>query len=688
MAPFEKKNRSKVACNRCRDSKIRCVNFGVKESCVRCMKLQVDCSYSPTLVQQRLRESKNTTTKTSKTFNHKKKHGQILWKINELHEEIKFPPKDIVLSLVHIFFENQYNGIFPFIHKPTFLEFLNSERFNPTTYLEDYNAIVLNDNSLSRSFFPDPILLAAILALCCRFHSLLAPFNQEQLQFEDDHKLESLSRTLGMLPLEASKYYGEQARQLLKDVFDQPTIQRIQALVLLSSHEWGEGNSARSFVYIGIAARMALILGLGNEESAVKNNSLHDRETAINKEIRHRTIWSIYMMDRCNSSGRNRTPAMKVSDIRVGLPSDEKDFLFGTSGKCYKYKDILRHIKDGRKPFIQLVPLSNFTIIVFELWSKIAYWVGEIDGKQNGAKGLNSDKSFVQLKDELKEVHDMLPSHLLLNELNLQMHILHSNGAHFGYFHALLLLCEIFMLRETFFRGQTSILLGQWKQSAIKMLGLLQSLTTLVSTLKQNKMMVLAPFTAFEVYTASITGLFFYAYPTDIMKRYFLSENKQNGDDLSAEIVSMKNSFKTVAHENMDMLVEWALSWELARRWYSSINKLGQVFENCFSDGKFVLENESVRHEIQDYGDGNVREIHTTVLTRRVSILNLLSSNSETESLPKDVTYTEMTPNKDDTFEDYYINLIPSPMLDFFNNTGSPGFTQRFDSDWGFNKDA
>lgn len=608
-----------------------------------------------------------------------------MWKRSELAGDVRLPPKEVVLELVEIFFENQYKGIFPFIHKPSFLAFLNSDKFSPETYFDDYNAII--EDQIKRVKFPDPILLVAILALCCRFYPLLAQSTEYYSSSSPTlAHTEYFERHLGMTPTQASKYYGEQARHLLKEVFDEPTVQRIQALVLLSSHEWGEGNSARSFVYVGIAARMALILGLGAEVNLPDEGGvLDENEQLIYRESRRRTIWSIYMMDRCNSSGRNRSPAIKVSDIEVNLPCEEGEFLFGIPGKALRYNDMILRIKNKDIVSMQQMPVCNFTIVVFEIWSKVARWVGEMDGKLNRSRNLDGDKTYSQLTAELKHLQDSLPHHLMFNEHNLQVHMSHFNGAHFGYFHALLLLCDIFLLRETFFCGQTALPSGCWKLSLLKMLILLKDLTLLITTLKRKNMMVIAPFTAFEVFTASISGLFFYAYPNKILKKQFSLEDRGKDQHVvNSEIEDIKEGFRSVAYSNMEMLVDWADSWELARRWYHSINKLGQVFESCLSENTALLENESIRHEIQDYGNGTVGEIHTTVRTRRVSIQNLLASNSGSEYLAEEsgsdsALNTQEFRRRDD---DFYIKLIPSPMLDIFSSSASPGFMQRFDTEW------
>ena len=88
----------------------------------------------------------------------------------------------------------------------------------------------------------------------------------------------------------ASKYFGWHARKLLR--FDEPSIERVQALCILSSHEWGEGNASRSYMYVGIAARMALILGLDDEPKP--EAGLSDTENFIRMEMKRRNVVSVY----------------------------------------------------------------------------------------------------------------------------------------------------------------------------------------------------------------------------------------------------------------------------------------------------------------------------------------------------------------------------------------------------------
>lgn len=285
MGSISRERRTSVACNLCRESRVKCVNTNDGSKCQRCIRLEVPCSYT-------LRKSQLKSRLIAKNLNHVNSNSNYTPSEIPLdtqntdtsykNDSVILPPRSMMLEIVDIFFENQYNGIFPFTHRPSLTAFLKSEEFDPETYINDYFRKYFKaeyENSLK---YPDPILLLSILALCSRLHNPISraygSFSERESPetfrpvFENVKSVGPNSESKLIPSSNASNYFGWHARNLLKEVFDSPTIQRIQSLTLLSSHEWGEGNNARSYLYIGIASRMALVLGLGNEESLHKVN--------------------------------------------------------------------------------------------------------------------------------------------------------------------------------------------------------------------------------------------------------------------------------------------------------------------------------------------------------------------------------------------------------------------------------
>jgi hypothetical protein len=109
---------------------------------------------------------------------------------------------------------------------------------------------------------------------------------------------------------------------------------------------------------VGVAVRMAQILGMQVEEelddmplarsralameasymgvSPIQNQSKEGQkkeDAVIEQEIRRRTFWSCFIMDRYLSSGKFRPQMFHIEDIRVQLPSSDRAFLFGEKVK-------------------------------------------------------------------------------------------------------------------------------------------------------------------------------------------------------------------------------------------------------------------------------------------------------------------------------------------------------------------
>lgn len=287
MANAQKKKvtRSLLACDKCRFSKIKCSYSGTLiGKCQRCEKNNYTCKFSPKVSQLRKKSIERLRTlhaasavwntdldwdilpadgksniptsagvefnfKTGKSTSQKQKPFPLLYDAAG-HIPVILPNKKTLLEVSEIFFRNQYQGIFPFIHKPSFQAFIRSRDFEPSNYINNYYEIYEKEPSkyASSLYAPDPLVLLAILALCARLHPTLilmyghfeesaGPEQFQPLPFEQQTSEIPEKRRIVSNPSNASNYFAWHGRNRLKDVFDSPTIQRVQALTMLSSHE-------------------------------------------------------------------------------------------------------------------------------------------------------------------------------------------------------------------------------------------------------------------------------------------------------------------------------------------------------------------------------------------------------------------------------------------------------------------
>ncbi|KAI3403805.2 hypothetical protein KGF56_003440 [Candida oxycetoniae] len=573
-----KAKRASVACNTCRESKLKCLNNSDLSSCQRCKSLKIKCTY------------------TLKTSQYKRRTLRQKQKVNvppppPPFQKVKLPDKNLIIEVVMIFFENQYKGIFPIFHKPSFVSFLRSDLFDPNTFID------IPPPNLT-PLQPDPVTLLAVLALCSRLHpelpKLYGTFSESSAHvFQPTYNhvpgTDSASN--------ASNYFGWHARRLLSDRFDNPSLSRIQALCVLSSHEWGEGNAFRSYMYCGIAARMAMVLGLDEEEEeeeeeengkedgekkeANKENDLQSIHF-LEKEIRRRVMWSVYMMDRCNASGRRSRSCLSLKDIHIRLPCDEKSFIFGTGvEQCFR-DDVGRFIKERDVRRLSQVSCCGFKLYLFESWRNISKWVGETGAKLELMAPWDEKSPYYQYSKELDLFEENLPKDLKFDALDA--HIANGSAIDFAYFHGLFFLSRIFLCREYFYSSPDSLPPNWWKEQATKLFDSLDKLDLITKSLKPINLMVIAPFTGFQVFTTGATSLYIAVYPSKILKMYF-------GGDVSRKYLKM-------AESSLETLKSWSASWGLGKKWIETLKKLKEMFAKV-SD----VQDDELRHKMHDYGN-------------------------------------------------------------------------------------
>ncbi|KAF9179512.1 hypothetical protein BGZ51_006861 [Haplosporangium sp. Z 767] len=114
--------------------------------------------------------------------------------------------------------------------------------------------------------------------------------------------------------------FYERAKYFIKDEYDNSQISTIQALLLMAVQQMGFCESQRAWLYVGMAIRMAQDLGLNKEPS--------DHEQSRNRlqcELRKRTWWSIYVVERLVCAGLGRPLTITQNDCETGFPQFEDD---------------------------------------------------------------------------------------------------------------------------------------------------------------------------------------------------------------------------------------------------------------------------------------------------------------------------------------------------------------------------
>lgn len=116
--------------------------------------------------------------------------------------------------------------------------------------------------------------------------------------------------------------YFTHALELLPDVHEEGSILFVETLALVGYFMQNLNRRDAAFLYVGMALRMAITLGLHQESS---NPDLED----TTKEHRRRVWWSVYSLDRIHSVKSGNPITIHDEDIGVAFPSrlpDEPDY--------------------------------------------------------------------------------------------------------------------------------------------------------------------------------------------------------------------------------------------------------------------------------------------------------------------------------------------------------------------------
>ncbi|RYO83264.1 hypothetical protein DL766_002149 [Monosporascus sp. MC13-8B] len=219
----------------------------------------------------------------------------------------KSPVHAIILSLIDTFFVHLGSN-YPFLNRKKFPKMVQEKRV-------------------------EPILVDAVCALAARFSdlSLFAKWNDGKLAKS-----------------EYGSVYSQRAKSAVVDTFPCPSVSAVQACLLMAYDGFGADQDSALWMYLGIAIRMAVDLGLTKEdgvkyrgekdpwytrsfnrkagEEDVDQAKPDDEDTLSPKEQKEveqeriDTLWAVFFLDRVISSGTGRPVTLKDEDLELELP--------------------------------------------------------------------------------------------------------------------------------------------------------------------------------------------------------------------------------------------------------------------------------------------------------------------------------------------------------------------------------
>ncbi|KAI9478215.1 MAG: fungal-specific transcription factor domain-containing protein [Benjaminiella poitrasii] len=164
--------------------------------------------------------------------------------------------------------------------------------------------------------------------------------------------------------------YAIKARSMIADVIESPSIDHIQGLLILCINEYGCARGPRCWMYVGIAARMALELGLNRELifEEVNPGTVLTKKQWLWYESRRKVYWNTFINDMLASAINGRPQMLNSADTDILLPIHDRalDWKNNSNGL----------IKDGDEFYQKSVNESRL----------VRYTVICVDGKVTGIR--------------------------------------------------------------------------------------------------------------------------------------------------------------------------------------------------------------------------------------------------------------------------------------------------------------
>jgi hypothetical protein len=234
--------------------------------------------------------------------------------------------------------------------------------------------------------------------------------------------------------------WAAEARDIVMKRYDWPNITILTCLLLLALHEFGTCYGGRSWALGGMAIRMAYTLQLHKDldhDPFIRKGK--PELSFIDREIRRRTMWACFLMDRFTSSGTNRPMFMKEETIKAQLPIKEQYFQLDIEGPT---EDL--HGKVPRPVSSDTGQLSNakenmgvaaYMLRSIALWGRIVIYLFQSGRELENRPLWDPEAKFARLAKEADEFITTLPDSLKYTQENLSTHDTEGLASQFSFLH-------------------------------------------------------------------------------------------------------------------------------------------------------------------------------------------------------------------------------------------------------------
>ncbi|CAJ2502094.1 Uu.00g049470.m01.CDS01 [Anthostomella pinea] len=363
-------------------------------------------------------------------------------------------------------------------------------------------------------------------------------------------------------PSAAAEHFAVKTINLVMQTLDNPSLADIQALCLLTIHEWGNRNAVRAYIYLGQASRMAQMYRI----IAVHQNR-GDPDQFIQDESFRRTLWLIYILDCFLTSSPGRHPAVSHHDVKdVPLPCPDMSYNFGTP---VFVRTLAGNPPPGVDASTPMTEVGEFGHIVMATQA----WRNVIEMLTTVTPATFSEENCVSLEAGIEAVRSSLPMHFVDKPGHVNLHITMGSGYTYAMLHCLLHSATIMVNRRRLLHLVTTEGFDHktWRmvphahlQTVDRVFASSHSVVTLLLALESNAdkdaVFNIPLVMLFSCFTACSTVA------------WFSLKGLTPGD--------VNETAEAIVSDGMRFLQEGANTWMLAIPWYRHLSVMAKVLRN------------------------------------------------------------------------------------------------------------
>ncbi|POG66253.1 hypothetical protein GLOIN_2v1658407 [Rhizophagus irregularis DAOM 181602=DAOM 197198] len=380
-------------------------------------------------------------------------------------------------------------------------------------------------------------------------------------------------------PYTAGEQFANVATKMILQSFDYPSVEYVQAFILLTLHNFGTCKGPRAWMYIGMAIRMAQEIGLHKIDetaSGAQPVKLKSEATFIQKETKRRIFWACFLLDRYSACALGRPTLIDEDDCDVRLPCNEAiwnyDHPFSKSLIEGYFNEV--HVKRDSR-----INLTNNGLCA--CFISVAALLGRVTQFVNRSKPANSlppwdpQSQFSILANELDMWYNSLSPHYTYSKERLQKLMTNGTGVIFSSLHLLFNATVIVLNRPNIAILQNNEVgephLEFMRASAERCSAAAKVVVAIASDILQNGCQCFSPYTVYPIFV-STTILINDTYSSKIS---VAEEAKMNLSTVEKYLTTMGpywamgNKFLCMINEMRKMRAEEFAS----PRWLGSINE-------------------------------------------------------------------------------------------------------------------